>query len=166
MARPNTIHVCSQCGHQEPRWHGRCAGCGAWNTLVEERAPTPITTAPGRRGAGAAAAARVKPLPLADVQAPEVPRLLTGIGELDRVLGGGIVPGSVVLLGGAPGIGKSTLTNMVLGKLAASGRRTLYVCGEESAAQVRLRAQRLGAAALRVPAIAETYLDAVLATLE
>src|SRR5258708_27916874 len=103
-------------------------------------------------------------MPLREVQAPKAQRLLTGIAELDRVLGGGIVPGSVVLLGGAPGIGKSTLTNMVLGNLAGAGRRTLYVSGEESAAQVRLRAERLRAAALSVPAIAHTHLDAVLAT--
>ena len=93
-------------------------------------------------------------------------RLATGIGELDRVLGGGLVPGSLVLLGGAPGIGKSTLTAMALGRLAAAGRRTLYVTGEESAAQVKLRAQRLGPDALRVPIVAETALDTVLATLE
>jgi DNA repair protein RadA/Sms len=169
MARPNSIHVCSDCGHQEPRWHGRCAGCGAWNTLVEERMPDAAPGAGGGargRGTGAGGARPVAPQALADVQAPELPRLITGIGELDRVLGGGIVPGSVVLLGGAPGIGKSTLTNMVLGNLAGAGRRTLYVSGEESAAQVRLRAERLGAAALSVPAIAETDLDAVLATLE
>jgi DNA repair protein RadA/Sms len=165
MARPNSIHVCSDCGHQEPRWHGRCAGCGAWNTLVEERGPE-APGAGGGRGRAAGGVRPVAPQRLADVQAPELPRLITGIGELDRVLGGGIVPGSVVLLGGAPGIGKSTLTNMVLGKLAGAGRRTLYVSGEESAAQVRLRAERLGAAALSVPAIAETDLDAVLATLE
>jgi len=92
--------------------------------------------------------------------------MLTGIGELDRVLGGGIVPGSVVLIGGAPGIGKSTLTNMALGNLAAAGRRTLYVSGEESTAQIRLRAARLPAGALAVPAIAETDLETVIATLE
>jgi DNA repair protein RadA/Sms len=103
---------------------------------------------------------------LADVRAPATQRLATGIGELDRVLGGGLVAGSLVLLGGAPGIGKSTLTAMALGNLAAAGRRTLYVTGEESAAQVRLRAQRLGEAALRVPIVAETDLDAVVATLE
>ena len=103
---------------------------------------------------------------LRDVSAPEVQRLVTGIAELDRVLGGGLVPGSLVLLGGAPGIGKSTLTGMALGNLAAAGRRTLYVSGEESAAQVKLRAQRLGEGALAVPALSETSLETVLATLE
>jgi DNA repair protein RadA/Sms len=95
-----------------------------------------------------------------------VPRLLTAIGELDRVLGGGIVPGSLVLLGGSPGIGKSTLTNMALGNLQGAGHRTLYVSGEESPAQIRLRAERLGAAALAVPVVAETDLDTIVATLE
>jgi len=105
---------------------------------------------------------------LADVSTERVPRLLTAIGELDRVLGGGLVPGSLVLLGGSPGIGKSTLTNMALGNLAAAGRRTLYVSGEESAAQIRLRAERLVGAttgALDVPVLAETDLDTILATL-
>jgi len=105
-------------------------------------------------------------VPLREVQAPATARLETGLGELDRVLGGGFVPGSVVLLGGSPGIGKSTLTAMALGNLAAAGRRTLYVSGEESAAQVRLRAERLGDAALSVPAVAETAVDAVAATIE
>ncbi len=105
-------------------------------------------------------------MPLHEVAAPDVARLETGIGELDRVLGGGIVPGSLVLLGGSPGIGKSTVGAMALGNLAASRRRTLYVSGEESAAQVRLRAERLGERALAVPMIAETGLGAVLAALE
>jgi DNA repair protein RadA/Sms len=108
----------------------------------------------------------VRPVALADVRSERVARLQTGIGELDRVLGGGLVPGSLVLLGGSPGIGKSTLTGMALGNLAEAGRRVLYVSGEESAAQIRLRAERLGAAALQVPVIAETDLDVVLATLE
>src|ERR1700720_128952 len=134
MARSSSVHVCSACGHDEPRWHGRCPGCGEWNTLVEESRGR---VAPRLdRAAGAA----VAPVALGDVSAPEVPRLRTGIGELDRVLGGGIVPGSVVLLGGAPGIGKSTLTNMVLANLQCAGASTLYVSGEESAEQVRLRA--------------------------
>jgi DNA repair protein RadA/Sms len=161
MPRPTTIHVCSACGHSTPRWEGRCSGCGEWNTLVEERAPS---VASGSRSARAARAAR--PRPLSEVDTAPVPRLSTAIGELDRVLGGGIVPGSLVLLGGSPGIGKSTLTNMALGNLAGAGRRTLYVSGEESAAQIRLRAERLGGAALSVPVLAETDLDVVLATLE
>src|SRR3954447_19172273 len=160
MARPTTIHICSDCGHSEPRWMGQCAGCGEWNTLVEERAPG---SAPAR-GSGRASAC--KPVLLADVPAERVPRLQAGIGELDRVLGGGLVPGSLVLLGGAPGIGKSTLTGMALGNLVAAGCRTLYVSGEESPAQVRLRAERLGAAALQVPVVAETDLEAVIAALE
>ena len=109
-----------------------------------------------------------RPVPLREVAAERLPRLKTGIGELDRVLGGGLVPGSLVLLGGSPGIGKSTLTNMALGNLAAAGRRTLYVSGEESAAQIRLRAERLTAdtgGALDVPVLTETDLDTVLATL-
>jgi DNA repair protein RadA/Sms len=169
MPRPVTVHVCSSCGHSSARWHGRCPGCEAWNTLVEERAPAPVR-APGARGHGAAtgAATAGRPVRLADVSTAQVPRLRTAIGELDRVLGGGIVPGSLVLLGGSPGIGKSTLTNMALGNLAAAGRRTLYVSGEESAAQIRLRAERLTGAtagALEVPVLTETDLDTILATL-
>jgi DNA repair protein RadA/Sms len=109
----------------------------------------------------------VTPIALAEVEKREHDRLSTGVGELDSVLGGGIVPGSLVLIGGAPGIGKSTLTTMVLANMVAAGRRTLYVSAEESAAQIRLRAERLrGGDALRIPVIGETDLDAVLATLE
>jgi DNA repair protein RadA/Sms len=128
------------------------------------RAQTARATGPG---AGPGRAVPVKPVTLADVEAVEDDRLSTGIGELDDVLGGGIVPGSLVLIGGAPGIGKSTLTTMALANLCAAGRRTLYVSAEESAAQIRLRAQRLGGGeALAVPVIAETDLHTVLATLE
>jgi DNA repair protein RadA/Sms len=167
MPKPTSVHVCSACGHETARWAGRCPGCGEWNTLVEQvRAPSPR----GGGGGGADArrrAAPVTPVALADVEAVEHDRLSTGIGELDNVLGGGIVPGSLVLIGGAPGIGKSTLTTMALANLCAAGRRTLYVSAEESAAQIRLRAQRLGGGeALAVPVIAETDLHTVLATLE
>ena len=161
---PRSVFVCSLCGHQAPKWHGRCPGCGEWETLVEE-APEP--GARGGGGGGSRGRGRaLTPVPLSEVQAPAVQRLKTGIGELDRVLGGGLVPGSLVLLGGAPGIGKSTITASALGNLAAAGHKVLYVSGEESAAQVRLRAERLGAAALSVPIVAETDLDAVAATIE
>src|SRR6266480_2167029 len=138
MAARNSVFVCAQCGHESAKWHGRCPGCEEWNTLAEER---PAVAAPSRR----AAARALRPVPLSEVQAPAVRRLRTGIGELDRVLGGGLVPGSLVLIGGAPGIGKSTITGGALGNLAAAGHRVLYVSGEESAAQVKLRAERLGA---------------------
>jgi DNA repair protein RadA/Sms len=163
MVRPTTVFTCSECGAQAPKWHGRCPACGAWNTLAEERR---ATAARGAAAAASAAAGPARPVPLHAVQAPQVPRLHTGLGELDRVLGGGLVPGSLVLLGGSPGIGKSTLTSMALGNLAAAGRRTLYVSGEESPAQIKLRAERLGGAALEVPVLAETDLDTVIATLE
>src|SRR3954469_11843170 len=159
MAQKSTIFACTSCGHQSAKWHGRCPGCEEWNTLVEERA----AAAPASRRSGKAS---IKPVALAEVEAPHVPRLVTGIGEFDRVLGGGLVPGSLVLIGGAPGIGKSTITGSALGNLAAAGHRVLYVSGEESAAQVKLRAERLGPAALSVPFVAETDLDAVVATLE
>jgi DNA repair protein RadA/Sms len=160
VPKPTSVFSCSACGAQSPKWHGQCPSCGEWNTLAEERAPT------GRAAQRPARGPVARPVPLREVAAERAPRLATGIGELDRVLGGGLVPGSLVLLGGSPGIGKSTLTNMALGNLAAEGRATLYVSGEESAAQIRLRAERLGDDALSVPVIAETSLEVVLATLE
>jgi DNA repair protein RadA/Sms len=180
MAR-ETAYSCSECGLQSAQWHGQCPGCNAWNTLIEERLPPAGARAQGRaarrRGAGDAGSvpgngrngrARRPTLaarPLREVGAAPLERMSTGIGELDRVLGGGLVPGSLVLLGGSPGIGKSTLTNMALGHLQGAGHRTLYVSGEESAEQVRLRAERLGPGALKVPILAETDLDTVLDTI-
>ncbi|HEV2874425.1 MAG TPA: DNA repair protein RadA [Thermoleophilaceae bacterium] len=168
MARSATVYACAQCGHESPKWHGRCPGCGQWNTIAEEAR---AAAAAGGRGAAAAGGGRagaraLRPVRLGEVETPTVDRLSTGIGELDRVLGGGLVPGSLVLIGGSPGIGKSTLTTGALGNLAAAGRKVLYVSGEESAAQVKLRAERLGSGALGVPIVAETNLEAVLATLE
>jgi len=166
VPRPSSVHVCSACGHETARWEGRCPGCGEWNTLVEE-VRRPSAGSGSGRARGRAASAAVAPIALGDVAAAEQARLSTGIGELDNVLGGGIVPGSLVLIGGAPGIGKSTLTTMALANLVAAGRRTLYVSAEESAAQIRLRAERLTVgAALQIPVIAETDLQAVLATME
>jgi len=152
---------CSECGHAALTWTGQCSGCGAWNTLEEVSGPAARASRGGaRRGGGP------KPVPLRDVKAERSTRLSTSIAELDRVLGGGLVPGSLVLLGGAPGIGKSTLAGMALANLAAAGQDVLYVSGEESAAQVRRRAERLGEAALSVPMLAEPSLEAVLAALE
>jgi DNA repair protein RadA/Sms len=173
MAR-ETAYTCTECGLQSAQWHGQCPGCEAWNTLVEERLPAAARGAGGRGGskragvggAGAGKGRERRPTlaarPLREVGAAPIERMSTGIGELDRVLGGGLVPGSLVLLGGSPGIGKSTLTNMALGHLQDAGLRTLYVSGEESAEQVRLRAERLGPGALKVPILAETDLDTVL----
>ena len=167
MARSATVYSCAACGHESPKWHGRCPGCGEWNSLVEEARPAPSARARRRQRRRRRSAGRaLSRSPSRAVQAPAVERLSTGIGELDRVLGGGLVPGSLVLIGGSPGIGKSTLTSGALGNLAAAGHKVLYVSGEESAAQVKLRAERLGGHALSVPIVAETDLDAVLATLE
>lgn len=165
MAKPRSKYVCRECGHTSLAWAGQCPGCAEWNTLDE------VVAAAGGSKAGVRAGARRggqprKALPLRDVEAPREERLATGIGELDRVLGGGLVPGSLVLLGGSPGIGKSTITAMALGNLAGVGRRVLYVTGEESTAQVRMRAERLGAAALAVPALAETDLGTVADAIE
>src|SRR5918996_2713196 len=111
MARSSTTFFCQSCGHESLTWSGRCGGCGEWNTLVEAPKPEP---AKAGRAAGRAHRGGARPVPLRDVSAPEVARFRTSIAELDRVLGGGLVPGSLVLLGGAPGIGKSTLTAMAL----------------------------------------------------
>jgi len=171
-----TVHGCTQCGFQSAQWLGQCPGCEAWNTLVEERPMLAGVEGRGgvrQRPSGSrsrpGSGPRLGPRPLREVGVAAVERMSTGIGELDRVLGGGLVPGSLVLLGGSPGIGKSTLTNMALGHLLKDGHRTLYVSGEESAEQVRLRAERLGSdpgqPALSVPILAETDLDTILDTL-
>ena len=159
MAKVRSIYVCSECGHQTPRWLGRCPGCSAWSTLVEERSdPVDVRSGVTR----VAAAARV--VALSDVALESANRIGTGIDELDRVLGGGLVPGSLVLLGGEPGVGKSSLTAAMLAHLGAT-REVLLVTGEESPAQVRLRAERLGATR-GVGVLAETELEVVCATIE
>src|SRR5215211_7244591 len=165
MSRRDSHFICQECGHVALAWAGRCPGCGEWNTLVEAMRREP--RAARRSGTGSPVpGSSPRPVPLRDVETPAVDRLLTGVAELDRVLGGGLVPGSLVLLGGSPGIGKSTLTGMALGNLSGAGHRVLYVSGEESAAQVRLRAERLGEHALAVPALAETSVEALLNALE
>ena len=139
MAKRRTVHACQACGAQHPRWHGRCPDCGQWDSLVEETyaAPSAKDKGTGRGANGLAAlvpaADDQKPRRLGEIDADASPRITSGEGELDRVLGGGFVPGSVVLLGGDPGIGKSTLALQVAGGLAAAGHSVLYVSGEESA---------------------------------
>ncbi len=159
MARTRAVFVCQACGAVHPRWAGRCDACGAWNTLAEERATT---------GTGGRARRRphtgVELVTLASDIAPP-PRLTTGLGELDRVLGGGLVRGSVVLLAGDPGIGKSTLMLQALAGLAAQGLRTVYLSGEESVEQVQLRARRLGLAEAAVELAATTEVEPLLAAL-
>ena len=144
---------CQECGHQSTRWFGRCPGCGAWNSLVEEI----------NQPAGAAATAGTGgqlPLPVTEVPALAEDRFPTELAELDRVLGGGIVPGSLILVGGDPGIGKSTLMLQAAHQLSRR-LQVLYVSGEESARQVRLRADRLGALSPGLLLLCETDLDAV-----
>jgi DNA repair protein RadA/Sms len=154
MAKAAVNYACTECGYSAGRWFGKCPGCDAFGSLVEE-AP-----------ASAAKARAARPLlRLVDVDAEEAKRISTGVPELDRVLGGGLVPASLVLVGGEPGVGKSTLLLTALGAIAAGGRRALLVTGEESTAQVKLRAARLGGAET-VEILAETELDAVCATLE
>jgi DNA repair protein RadA/Sms len=152
VAKAALQHACTECGYSAGRWFGKCPGCGAFGTLVEERT-----------GGGGQAAA--KPLlRLVDVEADEAERIPTGVPELDRVLGGGLVPASLVLVGGEPGVGKSTLLLTALSAISKE-RRALLVTGEESTAQVKLRAARLGGAA-KVEILAETELETVCATLE
>src|SRR3954471_20534172 len=155
-----TVFSCSACGRQEPRWLGQCPGCGNWSTLIEEVVSSDDSraVAPRRRTAARAV------VPLSEVALEDADRLQTGIPELDRVLGGGLVPGSLVLLGGEPGVGKSSLTAAMLGAIGAS-RPVLLVAGEESPEQVRLRAERIGATA-GVGVLAETELETVCATIE
>jgi DNA repair protein RadA/Sms len=157
MAKPKTFYACTECGGQSPKWQGQCPHCNAWNTLVE-------TVAESTKPRFAALAATSTVQLLHDVEASEESRVAIDIGELDRVLGGGLVAGGVTLIGGDPGIGKSTLLLQALAGL--SGRmKTLYVSGEESARQVALRARRLSLPETRLPVLPEIRLEAILAQL-
>jgi DNA repair protein RadA/Sms len=162
MAKEKTVYTCSECGGTSPKWLGKCTQCNAWNTLIESVADN---AAPAKnRFASLTAAAPVQAL--CDIEATDFERTPTGQDELDRVLGGGIVEGGVVLIGGDPGIGKSTLLLQALDTLQRGGVSTLYVTGEESGAQVALRSRRLGIVGSQVKVMAETQLEKILATLE
>ena len=158
MPRPSTRYVCQNCGASYPRWAGRCDSCGSWNTLAEET----VSVAPGAR----ASAGRGRPVELValDAVSPDMPRHATGIAELDRVCGGGLVPGSAVLIGGDPGIGKSTLLLQAACRLAA-GRSCAYISGEEAIDQIRLRAARLGLDGASVGLAAVTNVGDIVSTI-
>jgi DNA repair protein RadA/Sms len=162
MAKEKTVYTCSECGGTSTKWLGKCTHCNAWNTLIESVAESNAPTK--NRFASLTAAAPVQAL--CDIEATDFERTPTGQDELDRVLGGGIVEGGVVLIGGDPGIGKSTLLLQALDTLQRGGVSTLYVTGEESGAQVALRSRRLGIVGSQVKVMAETQLEKILATLE
>jgi DNA repair protein RadA/Sms len=163
MARTRTTFFCTQCGNETARWQGQCPGCGEWNSLAEELKPARTRAVPVHAGSPGERAAPPMPTRLSAVEPGATERWSTGIRELDFVLGGGVVPGSLILLGGEPGIGKSTLLLQVAARLAGGDHPTLYASGEESAAQVRLRADRLGNGATDVVFLGETELGAILA---
>ena len=159
MAKSKTVYVCSECGYETPRWLGRCPDCGSWNTLTEqESAPEPrleekkLKRAPGSD----AQAMRIDQIP-----DESMARRTCGIGELDRVLGGGVVDGSLVLVGGDPGIGKSTLLTQMCANMANAGACVLYVSGEESARQIKMRANRLGASGSGFYVLSENDMNTV-----
>src|SRR5262245_54011124 len=164
MAKPSRAHFfCSACGNEEPRWFGRCASCGAWNSATEAPPPARRGTRSAGSSAGWTRSTERRPQPLAEVESSLAQRAATGLPELDRVLGGGLVSGSLLLVGGDPGIGKSTLVTQALGGLARGGRPVLYASGEESVAQVAMRARRLGVDDARLALVAETDVDRILA---
>ncbi|MBS7328744.1 MAG: DNA repair protein RadA [Oxalobacter sp.] len=163
MAKAKSQYTCSACGSISAKWSGKCLSCGEWNTLVETE---PVTSSGNRFSARRSGITQTSPvLSLSDIDAVDVPRIISGIGEFDRVLGGGLVPGGVVLIGGDPGIGKSTLLLQALVNLSST-QKVLYVSGEESGPQVALRAKRLGLQAQDLQMQAEIQLEKILDTLD
>ena len=162
MAKPKTVYTCTECGGQSTKWQGQCAHCNAWNTLVETAVEASAGKAGLHRFASLAGTSQI--VSLGEVEAEDFPRLPTLIGEFDRVLGGGLVEGGVVLIGGDPGIGKSTLLLQAAARLAEQAP-VLYVTGEESAQQIALRARRLGVNASKVRLFSEIELEKIQATL-
>ena len=153
-----SVYVCQSCGTTAPRWFGKCTGCGEWNSCVEERPQV----SDSRRESMGAPASSAKLQPITDISGESHERLQIGISEFDRVLGGGIMPGSAVLVGGDPGIGKSTLLLQMAGQLAVSGLNIAYISAEEASGQIRLRASRLGALSEELLVMAETNLTAII----
>jgi DNA repair protein RadA/Sms len=162
MAKVSALFVCTACGASSSKWSGRCEACGEWNTIQEE---APLSAGPSSKSLGRA---KGRTVPLSDLSSKETPppRTASGLSELDRVLGGGLVPSSAILVGGDPGIGKSTLLLQAAAQFAQAGLKVVYASGEEASAQVRMRAQRLGLADSTVKLAAETNLRDILTTLE
>ncbi len=160
MARPRSVYRCAQCGHDHPKWVGRCEGCDEWNSVAEEPITLAIAT-PASRSSSRRAVATTSPQRLREVTGVRLSRWSTGIPELDYVFGGGLVPGSMSLIGGEPGVGKSTLLLQCAARLENAGRCVLYASGEESPEQIRLRADRLDEDAGHVLVIGETRLEAI-----
>ncbi|MCA1556436.1 MAG: DNA repair protein RadA, partial [Acidobacteria bacterium] len=158
-----TVYVCQNCGKQSAKTLGKCPDCGEWNSFVEER----MRAVPkGAAARGSFRLREVKPVAYADIESQDDVRVSSGITEFDRVLGGGIVPGSLILIGGEPGIGKSTLLLEVADKLSAGGARVLYVSGEESERQIKMRGERLGIEAKNLYLLPETNLEAIFDEIE
>ena len=166
MAKDKTIYTCTECGDISPKWLGKCPACGAWNTLIESMAESAAPTKNRYSSQFKSLAKTTEIATLGDIDATDMARTPTGHEELDRVLGGGMVEGGVVLIGGDPGIGKSTLLLQALDSLQRSGQKTLYITGEESGAQVALRARRLGLDNSQVKVMAEIQLEKILSTLD
>ena len=166
MAKDKSLYVCNECGGTSTRWLGKCPSCGAWNSLVETVAEAPASSKNRLSSTPKGLAPASELAVLSEIEAADVARTPTGLGELDRVLGGGIVEGGVVLIGGDPGIGKSTLLLQALDALQRAKLSTLYVTGEESGAQVALRSRRLGLDQSQVKVLAEIQLEKILATLD
>ena len=167
---PATIYVCQNCGSQSRKWQGMCSDCGEWNTLVEEKfhpsAQTVGKSSSAKIQFRTSAFREVKPIAYSEIESQDDARTSSGIDEFDRVLGGGIVAGSLVLIGGSPGIGKSTLILDVADKLTATGAKVLYVSGEESERQIKMRGERLGINAENLFLLPETNLENILAETE
>jgi len=163
--KKKSVFVCQDCGYESAKWMGKCPGCGAWNTMVEE-VIAPENNAGGAGGLRLGLSDSQKPQPIAEVAIEDLPRFATGSGELDRVLGGGVIPGSMVLIVGDPGVGKSSLTLRVCADVARAGRKVLYVTGEESTRQVRMRGDRLGALADKLYVVSETNMETIEAHIE
>ena len=157
MAKSKSVFFCQQCGYESAKWMGQCPACREWNTFTEE----PVLISAAGSKARAAGAAKASPKSISEISGDDVIRISTGIGELDRVLGGGFVPGSLILVGGDPGIGKSTLLLQVCRNLSSENKNVLYISGEESLTQIRLRAERIGEFTDSLKLLCETDLGVI-----